>query len=160
MIDDVPDCPHERIEQFLFGHRSGDFPLDKYLTLSRSAGNAHIGFARFPGPVDRTSHDRNLERALNGGSHLLDSARQPRHVDFRAPAGGTGYDGHAGCKAQRFEDFLSRERLVERIAGERHPDRVADSPRQQRTQSDARSDCAGSNGARLGDADMLGVVGS
>src|SRR5512137_2281704 len=90
-------------------------------------GNADVRLGSLAGPVDDTSHDRDLQILFHPRQFFFDLFDHGRQVDLAAPAGRAGDDvGPDLPDAEGPQDAVSDGHLDGRIPCDGHPDRVAD----------------------------------
>src|SRR5699024_6932411 len=112
-----------------------------------------IRFFRFSRTIHHASHDSHFDIQRNVRHHLFHLVRQTDQIDPGPAAGGTGYNLNAAfSQSQRLEDQLCRPDLLHRIAGERHPDRVADPFIEDDSKSYGRLDVSRVDSSRFRDA--------
>ncbi len=87
------------------------------------------------------------------------SSAKAKKVELAPAAGGAGNDFRAAvAQVQSPQDLITHLYLFHRIAGQRHPDGVADAFGQEPTDAQGRLDDAGIQAPGLRDAHMEGVV--
>ena len=96
-----------------------------------------------------------LGQARVGGEPPLDLVRERDDVDLGAAAGrARDHVGAARAQAERGEDLPGDPYLFDRVAGERHAQRVADALREQRPDAHGALDRPAPQRAGLGDPDV------
>ena len=119
------------------------------------ARDAEVGVAGLARAVHRAAHHRDLERLRVGAQPLLDRLGQGPDADVVAPARGAGdHDRPALAQAERLQDLPGDLDLLDRVGGERDPDRVADPVHEQAADADGALDRPRRRRARLGDAEV------
>ena len=122
-------------------------------------GDADIRIRGLPGPVDGAAHDRDLEIPGVMAHMLVHIGRDGGKVHPGPAAGGTGDDLHVVlADADGRQYLLGRQHLLYGIAGEAHPDGVADAVHEKAPDARGRLDEPRLTAARLGDAHVEGVV--
>ena len=105
-------------------------------------------------PITATVSGRSTSRGSAASRRSTSFARLD-DVDLGAPAGrARDHVGAARAQAERGEDLPGDPHLFDRIAGERHAQRVADALREQRPDADGALDRPAPQRAGLGDADV------
>ncbi|CAL2070463.1 protein of unknown function [Streptomyces murinus] len=149
----------EGLHDLGLGDGLDDLALDEDLALAVAGGDAQVGLAGLAGAVDDAAHDGDAERDVHAGEARGDLFGELVDVDLGAAAGRAGDDLQAAlAQVQGLQDLGADLDLLDRRGREGDADGVADALGEQRAEGDGRLDGALEGRARLGDAEVQGVV--
>ena len=146
---------HVRVAKFMVGHPGH---IDQVGAVA-ATGQPDIGLARFSRAVDDAADDRDRHGRGDMGKPFLELDHGFDHFELLAGAGRAGDDGDAlVAQVERLQDLEPGADFLHRIGGQRHPDGIADPLPQKHAETDRRFDGAGTQSARLGDAEMQRII--
>ena len=118
---------------------SNDFPLPEENRPTRSSRQAYVRIPRLAGAVDLASHHRYPDSLSRSEQFPLEPPGDLSHIDLAPPACGTRDNVREIIpEAEGREERGRGDHLVDRIAGERDPHRIAYPPFEQHRQRDSR----------------------
>ena len=128
-------------------------------SLARAGRDAQVGFLGLAEAVDQAAQDADPQRVLQVLHLVFDLGDDPLEVDIEPAAGRAGDDlglGHAAVAGA--QDVEAGRDLGDRVAQQRDADRVADAAQHDRADAGRALERAVLARARLGDADVGGIV--
>src|SRR5690606_9093828 len=149
----------QRLHDLRLRHRLDDLALDEDLPLAVARRHAQIGLTGLTRTVDDTAHHRHPQRHVHPRQTRRDLLGQLVHIHLRPPARRTRHDLQPPLpQPQRLQDLIADLDLLHRRRRQRHPDRVPDPLRQQRTERHRRLHRLLERRTRLRHPQMQGVV--
>src|SRR5439155_23527990 len=149
-LDTDVDLVEQRIDEDLGGHLLQHPPVGVDEARVPPAGNPEVGVASLARTVYRAAHDGDLEGLRVGLQAPLYDRCELLDTDVVASAGGAGdHHGPSLAKTERLQNLPGDFDLLDRVGGQRDPDRVADTVHEERTDSDRRLYGAGGRRTRL-----------